>query len=289
MFDKQDIRKVMCSLEKDVSMYEAIQITAGKLLPASETFSDARLEKLASRTGAGYSSTPHFVHSLKPHRLRAWVPGIRELVVNNLRDLPDEGEFGLLEWCDDMVSAITARVLFGEMVTKNKELSKRWIELVRRGHPDTAFAKGNRLEDLVDIVFRGERRAFREARDFLLPIVDEEIERCIAGEAEAEDASVLSSFVRAWYQLKLQKNPDYLRGTRERIANDMYLFTFVAITNSFATAGWVLFHVIRNTGGVGDRIRDELTKLDVDSDSLPETEKAIYEIARLYMPGAVMR
>jgi cytochrome P450 len=121
-------------------------------------------------------------------------------------------------------------------------------------------------------------------------MVDEEIERCIAGEPEAEDASVLSSFVRAWYQLKLQKNPDYLRGTRVRIANDMFLFTFAAITNSYPVVAWVLFHAIRNTGGVGDRIRAELTKVDVDdSESLPEMEKAINEVARLYSPGTLMR
>jgi cytochrome P450 len=69
----------------------------------------------------------------------------------------------------------------------------------------------------------------------------------------------------------------------------MFFFTFAAITNSYGAVGWVLFHTIRNTGGVGDRIRAELTKLDADSDSLPEMEKAIYEILRLYNPGTLMR
>ena len=290
VFDKQDIRKVLFSPEKNVSMYQAIQTVSGKFFPAWEKFSDARLKKLASRSGAGFAATPHFIHSLKPQRLRAWVPGIRELVQKDLRDLPDEGEIDLFEWCDDMVSAITARVLFGKMVTTNKEFSTKWIELCRRGNPSKAFSKDTLLEDIVDIIFRGERRVFSEARDLILPIVDEEIERCIAGEPEAEDASAVSSFVRAWYQLRLQKNPDYLRGTRERMANDMFFFTFAAVTNSFSAVGWVLFHVMRNTGGVGDRIRAELTKLDLDSlDSLPEMEKAINEVSRLYTPGNIFR
>lgn len=46
---------------------------------------------------------------------------------------------------------------------------------------------------------------------------------------------------------KLSEDPDYIRAAKYRIANDLFKFTFAAVTNSFGAAAWVLFHAIRNT------------------------------------------
>jgi len=51
---------------------------------------------------------------------------------------------------------------------------------------------------LVEDLVAGELRANTNARELLYPLIDAEIEKCIAGEPEGEDACVLSAFVRAW-------------------------------------------------------------------------------------------
>jgi cytochrome P450 len=99
----------------------------------------------------------------------------------------------------------------------------------------------------------------------------------------------LAGMVRKWFTSRLSEDPDYLRVAKRRIANDLFNFSFAAVTNSFVAAAWVLFHVIRNTNGTGDRVREELKTLSDNSDELPELENTINEVARLYTPGAVMR
>jgi cytochrome P450 len=95
--------------------------------------------------------------------------------------------------------------------------------------------------------------------------------------------------VRLWFTSKCEEDPDYLRAAKHRIANDLFMFTFASVPNTFGAAAWVLFHVIRNTNGTGDRIREEIKTLADDSTMVPELESTIYEIARLYTSGSVMR
>jgi len=294
VFEKDDITKMVRSNEKDVSMYQGLGLLAGKFLPSDDAeggFQDPQLEKLLSRGKSwdGMSATTLFIHSLKPQRLRAWIPSIRQMLQEDLNMLPESGKVDLFSWCNDLISAITARVLLGD-IAKDKNVSKRWIELVRIAEPESAFSNTfSSVGTLMEITFKGERSVYAKARQFLYPFVDAEIEKCIAGEPEREDASVLSALVRALYKQKLQNNAEYLRGARIRIANDLFFFTFAAITNSYAAAAWTLWHILRNTGGVGDRVLAELDQLGPDSDSLPEMEKLIYEIARLYTPGTLFR
>jgi cytochrome P450 len=99
----------------------------------------------------------------------------------------------------------------------------------------------------------------------------------------------LAGMVRMWYTTRLSEDPEYLRVAKHRIANDLFMFAFAAIANTFGAAAWVIFHVIRNTNGTGDRIRKELKTLADDSDEVPELESTLYEIARLYSPGSAMR
>jgi cytochrome P450 len=99
----------------------------------------------------------------------------------------------------------------------------------------------------------------------------------------------LTGMVRLWFTTKCEEDPDYLRVAKHRIANDLFMLTFASVPNTFAVAAWVLFHVIRNTNGTGDRIREEIKTLADDSDEAPELERTVYEIARLYTSGSVMR
>ena len=92
-----------------------------------------------------------------------------------------------------------------------------------------------------------------------------------------------------WYTSRLSEDPEYLRVAKHRIANDLFMFAFAAVANTYSAAAWVLFHVIRNTNGTGDRIREEVKNLADDSDDVPEMECTLYEIARLYTSGSVMR
>jgi hypothetical protein len=77
----------------------------------------------------------------------------------------------------------------------------------------------------------------------------------------------MSTFVRQW--LGKIRDADSTQRARRRTANDLFFFTFAAVTNSYSAAAWVIFHVIRNTNGTGDRIQQELATLAVDSDPLP--------------------
>jgi hypothetical protein len=43
----------------------------------------------------------------------------------------------------------------------------------------------------VDVTFRGERKIYEELRQLAIPLLEKEIERCIAGEPESEDVSVM--------------------------------------------------------------------------------------------------
>jgi cytochrome P450 len=95
--------------------------------------------------------------------------------------------------------------------------------------------------------------------------------------------------VRMWFKSKLLEDPEYLRVAKFRIANDLFMFTFAAVANSYGAAAWVLFHVIRNTNGTGDRIREEIKTMADDSDEVPELESTVYEVSRLYASGSLMR
>jgi cytochrome P450 len=178
------------------------------------------------------------------------------------------------------------RVMLGADIPVS--VSRRWVELIREAEPDKAFSgsQGN-LSKVVEICLKRERSIYEETRQLIYPYLDAEIEKAIANEPEAEDASVMSTFVRQWWG-KI-RDADSMKRARRRMANDLFFFTFAAVTNSYSAAAWVLFHVIRNTNGTGDRIQQELATLAVDADSLPELEKTIYEIGRLYTPGATFR
>jgi hypothetical protein len=195
LYDKEDITSLMKSPEKQTSMYKAIFMLAGKLLPRDDpsVYPTSDMEKKISRGmhWEGVNVIPIFVHGLRRPRMKAWIPEIRSLIRKRLVRLPDSGEVDLFPWCRDIVSTITARVVFG--ADASEETIEKWVELILAAEPEKAF--GGPLESfstLAEVTFRGERKIYEELRQHVTPDLKREIERCIAGEPESEDASVIS-------------------------------------------------------------------------------------------------
>jgi len=136
----------------------------------------------------------------------------------------------------------------------------------------------------------GERRVYGRVRELLRPLVETEIENVIAGKPRSEETSVAASYARIYYEQRCDNNPSKLRALRGTIANKIFIFFFAAFSNSFAMAAWTLYHIMENTNGVGDRVRDEMEKSPGGNvRECAELERCILEIGRLYTPGTVLR
>jgi len=282
---------------------------AGRLMPQEDPSSyltaSVRNKIYFGKRWQGPPATPLFAHTLKPQRLQAWIPSFQSLICEHLSQLDDTGggQIDLFQWCNDQISAVTVRALLGELA-ENKQLADQWVALLRESEPDAAFMAGpyQSLKSCIDLALHGERQIYARIRTIIYPAIDEEIDNCISGKPERDDASFLSGMVRAWYNIRLDRSPSDLKLARRRIANDLFFFTLAAITNSFAGAAWTIYHVLRNSNGCGDRIRPELERFSASRDAngstatdaasiddLPELEKTLYEIGRIYTPGSLLR
>jgi cytochrome P450 len=324
LMDKQDISAALSLPEKKASLLKAYDDLAGRMLPKEHPndyininnnnkckFTPSEIK--AKISGASVSGTGPIAHSVRPGRIAAWIPMIQNVLNDSFDRMKatattsseDEGQqVELWEWSRQVICAVTVRVLLGNRATRDSTLLHNWVQIFHEANPEAGFGNPlSTLSTLWEIGIHGERQVYVRARELILPYVDEEIEKCIAENNNGdhkdkdndndndidndEDASVLSEIIKSWYSTKLGKNDDLLRAARIRLANDMFIFTFAAFSNSFSTAAWILFHTISNTNGVGDKIRNELK--DGYTTNCPELTKAILEVARLYTPGAVHR
>jgi hypothetical protein len=196
LYDEEDINSLTKSPEKQASMYKAVFMLAGKLLPRDDpsVYPTSDMEKRISRGlhWEGVTAVPIMAHAVRRPRLQAWIPGIRNLIRKRLAKLPDSGHVDLFSWCRELVSTITARVVFGEDAPE--ETVAKWVQLSLAADPDKAFSGGplNSFGTLVDVAFRGERKIYEELRQHVTPDLEREIERCIAGEPESKDVNVIS-------------------------------------------------------------------------------------------------
>jgi hypothetical protein len=195
LYDKEDVNSLLKSPEKQVSMFMAVFMLAGKLLPREDSavYPTSDMEKKISRGNhwEGVTAVPVFAHTLRRPRLQAWIPAIRNLIRKRLAKLPDSGQVDLFPWCRELVSTITARVVFGEDVPE--ETIAKWVELLLAAEPEKSFSGPlNSFGTLLDVTFRGERKIYGELRQLVNPDLEREMERCIAGEPESKDASVMS-------------------------------------------------------------------------------------------------
>lgn len=292
LHDNRDFEKVIKSSERFVSFYEAVNILAGKFLPRDRK-SDYATTELHAAVAGGITKaplTPYIIAALKPHRLKAWIPPMVDTIQNqNFASLSAEGEIDLFRFCFNLISGMTARVLLGD-VAADKQVADKWIHLVRTAEPEAAFGGPMAsLQASLEVIVKGERQAFARAREFVFPYVDAEIQRCVNGEPVSDNYSFLEHTVRSLYK-EFKENEQYLLAARKRVANYLFNFSFAAVTNSYGMAAWVIYHIIKNIDGVGDRVRKELKEMSGEySNSFPELENLILEIGRLYMPGSTMR
>jgi hypothetical protein len=195
VYEKEDLNSLMRSPENQASMFQAVFMLAGKLLPREDltVYPTSDMEKRISRgmNWEGVTAVPLMVHAVRTPRLQAWSPGIRDLIRKRLAKLPDSGQVDLFPWCREMVAAITARVIFG--ADAPEETVAKWVELLLVAEPEKSFSGPlNSFKTLVDVTLRGERKIYEELRQVATPVLEREIERCIAGEPESEDFSVVS-------------------------------------------------------------------------------------------------
>jgi hypothetical protein len=195
LYDKVDVNSLMKTPEKQASMFLAIFLLAGKLMPREDPtiYPTSDMEKRISRGvhWEGVPGVPFFVHTMRPQRLRAWIPGIRDLIRERLAKLPDSGQVDLFPWCRELVSTITARLVFGADVPE--EVLSKWVELLLAAEPEKCLTGPiNSFGTLMDVTLRGERKIYEEIRQHAYPYLEKEIERCIAGEPQGEDVSVIS-------------------------------------------------------------------------------------------------
>jgi hypothetical protein len=195
LYDKEDVDSLLKSPEKQVSMYKAVFMLAGKLLPREDltVYPTKDMEKKISHGihWEGVTAVPIFAHTVRRPRLQTWIPEIRNLIRKRLAKLPDSGQLDLFPWCRELVSTITARVVFG--ADAPEETIAKWVELLLAAEPEKSFSGPlNSFGTLLDVTFRGERKIYEELRQHVTPDLDREIERCIAGEPESKDVSVMS-------------------------------------------------------------------------------------------------
>jgi hypothetical protein len=108
-----------------------------------------------------------------------------------LQNFPTSGQVDLFPWCRELVSTITARVVFE--ADAPEETVTKWVELLLAAEPEKSFGGPlNSFGTLLDVTFRGERKIYEELRQHVTPDLEREIERCIAGEPESKDVSVIS-------------------------------------------------------------------------------------------------
>lgn len=297
VYKPKDVESLLRMPEKKASMLEAYLDLAGPSLPqpdrSQKVKTNPKMEILLDPLQ--HSGTPLIAHSVRPHNLKAWVPDIQEVIQQRFDNLPDSGTVNLFDWCQDLISAVTVRMMLGAKVANDPALLQSFVNLFHASDPERGFASPLRgLATIAEVAIRGEREIYSQVRDILFPLIDQEMEACVkradSKETEEEDSSALASMISNWYHRKLNGNEDDLHLARTRIANDLFNFTFAAFSNSFGMAAWVLFHYLRDTKGLHAILKEELSsKSNQSTHTYPQLEAAILEIGRLYTPGDMHR
>jgi cytochrome P450 len=298
IFRPEDFKNLLSKGEKAVSFLKANNDMVGFAFPQEDTkdFPTKELEqKIAYARGTGLSGAPIFMHAIRKEKMLSWLKPIRTMLEQQFMSLEETGTVDLFDWCKHLICSVTLGVLLGDRVLEDKNLMSTFLDIYYDGDPEFAF-KGpmKAAEALFEVGIFGERKVFQRQRDLTYPYVEEEMRRVVAGEPQPEDGNVLSSMVHYWYN-RLDKNEDSLKAAKRRICNDLFMFTFAALSNSYAAAAWVMYHILNNTNQTGDNIKAELERVhesmeqDVPEFDSSGLEKIILEITRLYSPGAFIR
>lgn len=297
IYKPKDVETLLRLPEKRASMLEAYIDLAGPSLPQPDRSQKVQTnpKMKALLDPIQHSGTPLIAHSVRPHNLKAWVSDIGDVVQQRFDALPPKGTVDLFDWCQNLISAVTVRMMLGSKVANDPALLQRFVDLFHESDPERGFSSPLRgLATIGEVALRGERKIYTQVREILFPLVDEEMEACVkrsdSADTEKQDSSALASMVSNWYHRRLNGNQEDLKLARTRIANDLFNFTFAAFSNSFGMAAWVLFHYLRDTKGLQSVLKEELANPENQSShTYPQLEATILEIGRLYTPGDVHR
>ena len=293
-----DVTAVLRASEKYVSMYQAFGTLGGPLLPRESdtdyaTVTAAQRKQISQgHAWDGVPATPLIAHAVRPPKLAAWIPSIRQVLDKTLAKL-NGGQVDLFAWCQEFIQSVTARLLLGDSVPL--AVQEQWVALVQQCEPEEAISGQASWQTAAEVALGRERAIFAQCRAILEPYLDKELVK-VQQQQQADcnnknddtDGSVMASYVRQWHE-RLKGNDKLLQVAKRRIANDMFFFSFAAIINSFVMAAWVLYHVMRNTEDCGTRIKQELETLGDEAGTWPELENTILEIGRLYSPDVTFR
>ena len=292
LFDPSDIKIAWSASEKTVSFLDGYRDLAGFVLPLDKNLNTYPIAVRAKLDVWSTSAAPHFAFAVRPNVIKGWISIVRKVVRETLADLSDgtNQRVDLFDFCRITISGVTTMLMMGEDAFQNATFLKKWIDLFAEADVEKGFADPtSAMTTLLEVTILGERRIYQRIRALLYPIIDQEIEDVIAGkESTTDHPSALSSIIRFRYEREFNKNADFLRLARTRIANDMFSFSFAAFSNSFASGAWTLYHILKDTNGIGARVRDDIASSTADE--IPQSlQHCVLEVTRLYNHGNLVR
>ena len=240
--------------------------------------------------------TPHIAHSVRPPVMKAWVPTVEKVFRDILADLPPgkNQRLDLFEYSRKAISGVTTMLMIGEEAFADVQWLHKWTDLFFQSNIEDSMGDPfSAISAMIEVGILGERRIYKDMRKILLPLVDAEIENCINETPLSDHPPAMVSLIRYRYEKDCNRDPATLRLCRAQFANDMFNFSTAAFGNSFAAAGWVLYHVLKDTNGLGTQIRKEIKENPEDWTNLTSVPKilqnCILEVTRLYTPGHAPR
>ena len=290
---EEDVKIAIRASDNVANFLEAYRDLGRLLLPVTQikkSYPDDVKKKIDDRQGSAHI----IANSVRTPIIKAWIPSVRKIVQDTLAELPNGNEqqlqIDLFEFARVSISRITVVYLMGESTfTDDKSFLQKWTDLFEESDIDRAFSNPySAMTTMVMATLTGERGIYAKIRNLLFPLIDKEIDECIAGNPLKPNPSFLSSSIRYRFDKEFKKDEGKIRMARDRIANDLFAFSFAAFSNSFAGAAWAIYHILRDTNGIGTRIRSEIENGPEDAIS-PTLQNTIMEITRLYTPGQIIR
>lgn len=274
----------------DVKYVGSLPTKSASLVMAYKTLFAFIFPRDSFREGIG-----HIVASVKPTIIREWLPTVRNVIHKMIDDLPSgqEQRLDLFEFAKVTMSAVTTMLMIGEDTFADTTFLKKWTQLFLDTGVEEAFTNPwTAIKTLIGTTVFGERWVYRDVRALLFPLIDRAIDECIAGKDFGNKPSVLQSMVKYHYDKGPEVgDPIKRRELNVEIANALFHFANAAFSNSFAGAGWTLYHILNNTNGLGTKIRREIAANPKEwGSSISSTiQNAVLEVTRLYSPGTAPR
>jgi cytochrome P450 len=275
----QDVKYVTSLPSKSASLVLAYKSLFGFLLP-KDSFKE---------------SIGHIIASVKPNIIREWLPTVKRVIHEMIEDLPSGNgqRLDLFEFAKVTISAVTTMLMIGEDIFADTAFLKGWTQLFLDAGVEEAFSNPwAAINTLIGTTILGERHIYRDVRTLLFPLIDKAMDDCIQGKGVGKQPSVLQSMIKYHHeQGRVMADPVKRRELNMEIANDMFNFANAAFGNSFAGAGWTLYHILNNTNGLGTKIRQEIAENPEEwgLSISPTISNAVLEVTRLYTPGTVPR